>query len=136
MQRLTVGVSGQVSQPLAQVPKTTPLAASMYPLCLATSSQLTMGSWKNRSQAGLEPGTSPISIMVFDQPTVPAWSIIMLRQNIRIPTCKVGIIFRFRQKVCLGHGRVCMRGFSILYVQRDYIVEPSIIQHNSAYLLA
>ena len=44
MQRLTVGVSGQVSQPLAQVPKTTPLAASMYPLCLATSSQLTVGS--------------------------------------------------------------------------------------------
>ena len=53
-----------------------PLAASMYPLCLATSSQLTVGSstaGKNRSQAGLEPGTSRISIMVFDQPTVPAW---------------------------------------------------------------
>ena len=25
---------------------------------------------------------------------------------------------------------VCVRGFSIHYVQREYIVEPSIIQHN------
>ena len=53
----------------------------------------------------------------------------MLRHNIRIRTFKVGIIVRFRQTLCLGHGRVCMRGFSILYVQREYIVEPSIIQH-------